>query len=49
MALTWITMFQLAPMTPVIKAYIDRFNARPSVARVKTKDAELAAAQAQSA
>ena len=44
-ALTWITMFQLVPEMPVIRAYIDRINARPAVARVKAKDAELAAAQ----
>jgi hypothetical protein len=29
----------------VIKAYIERMGARPSVAKVKAKDAELAAAQ----
>jgi glutathione S-transferase len=45
-ALTWTTMFGLAPETPVTRAYMDRVNARPSVARVKAKDAELAAAQA---
>ena len=44
-ALTWTTMFQLVPEMPVIRAYIDRINARPAVARVKAKDAELAAAQ----
>ncbi|GAA4027758.1 glutathione S-transferase family protein [Actimicrobium antarcticum] len=45
-ALTWITGYELVPATPVIKAYIDRINARPSVARVRAKDAELVAAQA---
>jgi glutathione S-transferase len=45
-ALTWTTMFGLAPETPVTRAYMDRVNARPSVARVKAKDAELVAAQA---
>ena len=45
-ALTWTTMFGLVPETPVTRAYMDRMNARPSVARVKAKDAELAAAQA---
>jgi hypothetical protein len=30
----------------VFKAYIERFNARPAVARVKALDAELAAKQA---
>ena len=48
-ALTWTTMFGLVPETPVTRAYMDRMNARPSVARVKAKDAELAAAQAASA
>jgi glutathione S-transferase len=46
-ALTWTTMFQLVPALPVIQAYIDRINARPSVARARAKDAELAAAHAQ--
>jgi glutathione S-transferase len=46
-ALTWITKFQLVPALPVIQAYIDRVNARPSVARVQAKDAELAAVHAQ--
>lgn len=45
-ALTWTTMFKLVPELPVIKAYIDRVNARPSVARARAKDAELIAAQA---
>ena len=45
-ALTWTTMFGLVPETPVVRAYIDRINARPSVAWARTKDAELAAAQA---
>ena len=45
-ALTWITMFKLVPELPVIKAYIDRVNARPAVKRAQAKDAELAAAQA---
>ena len=44
-ALTWTTMFQLVPALPVIQAYIDRVSARPSVARVKAKDAALAAAK----
>jgi glutathione S-transferase len=45
-ALTWTTGFKLVPALPVIQAYIDRWNARPSVARVKARDAALAAAQA---
>lgn len=45
-ALTWTTMFGLVPETPVIRAYLDRINARPAVARARQKDAELATAQA---
>jgi glutathione S-transferase len=44
-ALTWTAMFQLVPELPEIKAYLERHASRPSVARVKAKDAELAAAQ----
>ena len=44
-ALSWTTMFKLVPETPVIKAYIDRTNARPSVVKARAKDAEYAAAQ----
>ena len=44
-ALTWTTKFGIVPRLPVIQAYIDRFNARPAVARARAKDAELAAAQ----
>src|SRR5580700_8863241 len=43
-ALTWATMFKLVPELPVITAYIGRCGARSSVARMKAKDAELAAA-----
>ncbi len=45
-ALTWTTMFGLVPETPVTRAYMDRINARPSVAWVRKKDTELAAAHA---
>ncbi len=45
-ALTWTTMFGLVPETPVTRAYMDRINARPSVAWVRQKDTELAAAHA---
>jgi len=45
-ALTWTTGFKLVPALPVIQAYIDRWNARPAPARVKARDAALAAAQA---
>lgn len=45
-ALTWTTQFGLVPETPVIRAYMDRVNARPAFAQARQKDAELAAAQA---
>jgi glutathione S-transferase len=45
-ALTWTTGFKLVPALPVIEAYIGRFNARPSVAKAKAKDAALADMQA---
>lgn len=41
--LSWTTKFQLIPERPAIKAYIERFESRPSVARVKAIDAELSA------
>jgi glutathione S-transferase len=44
-ALTWTTRFKLVPPLPVIEQYTDRVNARPAFARVRAKDAELAAAQ----
>ena len=43
-ALTWTTMFKLVPELPVITSYVQRASAQPAVARVKAKDAELAAA-----
>jgi glutathione S-transferase len=42
-ALSWVTGFKLVPELPEIKAYIERFNARPAVARARAKDKELAA------
>ncbi len=42
-ALTWVTGFKLVPELPEIKAYIERFNARPAVARSRAKDTELMA------
>jgi glutathione S-transferase len=42
-ALTWTTMFKLVPELPVIKDYIARLSARPSVAKVKALDVALAA------
>jgi glutathione S-transferase len=41
-ALTWTSSFKLVPPVPVIQAYIDRWNARPSVGRVNARDAALA-------
>ena len=45
-ALTWTTGFGICPKTPAIEAYLERWNARPSVARAKAKDAALVADQA---
>jgi glutathione S-transferase len=44
-ALTWTTGFKLVPELPEFSAYLSRWNSRPSVARVKAKDTELAAQQ----
>lgn len=44
-ALNWTTEFGLVPQAPLIEAYIQRVTARPAVARVRQKDAELVAAQ----
>jgi glutathione S-transferase len=44
-AFTYVTMFEIVPLLPVIKTYIDRLNTRPAAIWVKEKDAELAAAQ----
>ena len=38
-ALTWTTMFQLVPVSPVLSAYMERVNARPAVARARAIDA----------
>jgi glutathione S-transferase len=48
-ALNWMTMFGLAPETPVVRAYIDRIKARPAVARAGKIDADLVAKQAAAA
>ena len=45
-ALTWTTGFGICPKTPEITAFLERWNARPSVARSRAKDAELIANQA---
>ena len=42
-ALQWTTAFGLVPITPVIKAYLDRTGTRPAALRVKEKDAALVA------
>lgn len=42
-ALTWMVGFKLVPEHPVLVAYVERFNARPLVAKVKAEDAVLAA------
>jgi glutathione S-transferase len=44
-ALMWMVGFKLVPDLPVITDYVTRVSARPAVARVRAKDAELAAAQ----
>lgn len=40
-ALTWMTGFGLVEAVPPIKAYVERWTARPSVARVARIDADL--------
>lgn len=45
-ALTWMTGFGLLEAVPPIKTYVDRWNARPSVARVAQIDSDLLKAQA---
>ena len=45
-ALTWMTGFGVIEAVPAIKAYIDRWNARPSVKAVAQIDAGLKASQA---
>lgn len=44
-ALTWITGFGLVAPDPPLAGYVERWNQRPSVARVREIDAKLAAAQ----
>ncbi len=43
-SLAWMTRFGLVPLVPVIKTYVERVNARPSIARVREQDAKLSAA-----
>ena len=44
-ALTWMTGFGLMEAEPPVTAYVERWNARPSVARVAAIDADLLKAQ----
>ncbi|MHB8884762.1 MAG: glutathione S-transferase family protein [Methylovirgula sp.] len=44
-ALNWMLQWKLVPDLPVITAYVARVTSRPSFARIKAKDAEIAAAQ----
>jgi glutathione S-transferase len=44
-ALTWMTGFGMIEATAPIKTYIERWNARPSVAKVAQIDADLLKAQ----
>jgi glutathione S-transferase len=46
MALSWMLDFKLLDATPVFTAYVERFKARPVVARVLASDAGLAAQHA---
>ena len=48
-ALGWTMAFKLVPELPVIKAFVERINARPAVARTRAQDAELAAQHAAAA
>lgn len=42
-ALEWTSAFQLIPVLPVVREYVDRIASRPAVKRAKARDAELAA------
>lgn len=46
MGLKWATQFKLVPESPVVRAYVGRFDIRPSVARARLRDDELLARQA---
>jgi glutathione S-transferase len=39
--LAWTVGFKLVPATPAVQAYLDRFNARPAVARAHAAEAAL--------
>jgi glutathione S-transferase len=49
MALSWMLDFKLLEAKPVFTAYVERFRTRPVVARVMSKDIELAAQHAAAA
>jgi glutathione S-transferase len=44
-ALSWTIGFKIVPEHPVLVAYVERFNARPIVARLRAEDVEAAARQ----
>lgn len=44
-SLSWTIGFKIVPEHPVLVAYVERFNARPTVARLRAEDAEAAARQ----
>jgi glutathione S-transferase len=48
-ALTWMTGFGLVEAVPPVKAYVDRWNSRPSVKVVADIDARLLGSQSQTA
>ena len=48
-ALDWTTGFKLVESTPLIRAYIDRINARPATQQARDKNAQLIAAQSPAA
>lgn len=44
-ALHWTTRFGVVPVTPEIAAYLERFGARPAIARAAQRDEALLAEQ----
>ena len=49
MGLAWTTMFKLIPDHPTVAAYVARVTERPAVAKVRARDAALAAQHAAAA
>jgi glutathione S-transferase len=45
-AFDWMLRFQLVPSTPALSEYIERVSKRPALVRARTRDDELAKAQA---